>query len=90
MKDRFGLLGVKTADITVLTKTFVATTEPENLKCVLASKFSSYGLGEHRKKSLGPLLGEGIFTTDGHEWVFSFSSIEQVFFSCDKPFQSDM
>ena len=90
MKDRFDLLGVKTADITVLTKTFVATTEPENLKYVLASNFSSYGLGEHRKKSLGPLLGEGIFTTDGHEWVLSFSSIEQVFFSCDKPFQSDM
>ena len=71
MKDRFELLGVRTAHIDILTRRFVATVEPENLKCVLASDFRSYGLSKESKKLLRPLLGDGIFTTDGEEWVLS-------------------
>ena len=71
MKDRFELLGVRTAQIDILTRRFVSTVEPENLKCVLASDFRNYGLSKERKKLLRPLLGEGIFTTDGEEWVLS-------------------
>lgn len=73
MKDRFDILGVNTAHIMILTRTFVATTEPENLKCVLASDFRSYSLATGRKEWLRPFLGKGIFTTDGKEWVL-FSS----------------
>ena len=71
MKGRFDLLGVKTAHIDILTTRFVATIEPENLKCVLASDFRNYSLSKERKKLLRPLLGNGIFTTDGDEWVLS-------------------
>ena len=71
MNDRFHLLGVKTAHIDILTRRFVATIEPENLKCVLASDFRNYSLSKERKKLLRPLLGDGIFTTDGEEWVLS-------------------
>ena len=71
VKKRFDLLGVNTVHITILTRTFVATIEPENLKCVLASEFRNFSLGKERKLLLGPLLGEGIFTTDGKEWVLS-------------------
>lgn len=66
-KERFDLLGFNTARISILTRTFVATVEPENLKCVLASDFRSYSLGDERKMLMRPLLGEGIFTTDGRE-----------------------
>ena len=66
-KDRLDLLGVNTAHITILSMTFVVTIEPENLKCVLASDFRNYSLGDLRKKMLKPFLGEGIFTTDGEE-----------------------
>jgi len=49
----------------VLGKTFVSTIEPENLKSVLATDFKNWRVGNERKKFLGPLLGEGIFTSDG-------------------------
>lgn len=66
-KGHFDRLGFNTVQISILTRTFVATIEPENLKCVLASDFRSYSLGDERKKMMRPLLGEGIFTTDGTE-----------------------
>ena len=92
MKGRFDLLGVNTAHLKILTRTFVATLEPENLKCVLASDFRSYSLSKERKELLRPILGDGIFTTDGEAWVllssffFStiFSLIAQVFGSSDR------
>lgn len=66
-KGRFDLLGVNTVHVSLLGTTLVATTEPENLKSVLASDFRSYSLGDDRKKMLRPLFGEGIFTTDKQE-----------------------
>ena len=78
MKGRFDVLGVNTAEINILTRTFIATIEPENLKCVLASDFRSYSLGDERKQSMRPVLGKGIFTTDGKEWVV-FSSSNKSF-----------
>lgn len=72
-KGRFDILGVKTAKLSLFGMTFVSTLEPENLKCVLSTDFQSYSLGDNRKKLMRPVLGEGIFTTDGKEWVlFSF------------------
>lgn len=68
-KDMFDLLAAHTVRMSVLTMTVVATVEPENLKCVLASDFGSYSLGDGRKKLMRPVFGEGIFTTDGKEWV---------------------
>lgn len=63
------MLGVNTAHIRILTTTFISTSEPENLKSVLASDFRSYSLGDARKSFMRPVFGEGIFTTDGKEWV---------------------
>ena len=79
-KCRFDLLGVKTAHIDILTRRFVATIEPENVKCVLASDFRNYSLSKERKKFLRPLLGDGIFTTDGEEWVLSSFVLRRPFF----------
>ena len=79
-KTLFDILGVKTAQISILRMRIVATVEPENLKCVLSTDFRSYSLGDNRKKLMRPVLGEGIFTTDGKEWVpFCFLLI---FFPC--------
>ena len=86
MKSKFDLLGVNTAQISILTMKFVATVEPENLKCVLSSDFRSYSLGDKRKALMRPVLGEGIFTTDGKEWVLFFFS--SSFFSCLQQFIS--
>ncbi|KAI4207639.1 MAG: hypothetical protein LQ346_000446 [Caloplaca aetnensis] len=58
---------------------FFFTTEPENIKSVLATDFKSYGVGGQRKKALKPLLGEGIFTTDGAAWQQSRELLRPCF-----------
>ena len=46
----------------------IQTLEPENLKTMLALDFKKWGLGNRRKETFVPLLGHGIFTTDGAAW----------------------
>ena len=46
----------------------VQTLEPENLKTILALDFKKWGLGSRRRAAFVPLLGHGIFTTDGAAW----------------------
>ncbi|KAL8715116.1 MAG: hypothetical protein Q9220_001073 [cf. Caloplaca sp. 1 TL-2023] len=47
------------------------TIEPQNLKAMLAVNFKDWNLPDRRKAALGPLLGDGIFTTDGSAWQHS-------------------
>lgn len=46
----------------------VFTVEPENLKTIMALDFKKWSLGNRRKDAFVPLLGHGIFTTDGAAW----------------------
>ena len=55
---------------TAMGRVFINTIDPENIKAVLATNFNDYGLG-HRLHTFGPLLGRGIFTTDGAHWEHS-------------------
>lgn len=64
--ERFG----KTLEFTLLGRSIISTIEPENIKTVLATSFKDYGLGQ-RQRAFGPLLGQGIFTTDGAQWEHS-------------------
>lgn len=61
------------------TQPFVATTDPENIKTVLAVRFKDYNIGSVRAPRLGPLLGRGIFVTDGQEWAHSRSMLRPNF-----------
>ena len=56
----------------------IGTSEPENIKAILATKFEDYSLG-FRFATLGPLLGRGIFTTDSIEWENSRALIRPNF-----------
>ena len=47
------------------------TTEPEIIKTVLGTKFKDWNLPDRRKTAFIPLLGHGIFTTDGAAWQHS-------------------
>ncbi|KAM3079541.1 hypothetical protein ACMFMG_005960 [Clarireedia jacksonii] len=49
---------------------FFNTIEPENLKTILATNFKDYNLST-RSIAFEPLLGPGIFTTDGIQWEHS-------------------
>lgn len=61
-----------------LTSHVIGTSEPENIKTILATKFEDYSLG-FRLAALGPLLGRGIFTTDFKEWETSRALVRPNF-----------
>ena len=48
----------------------IFTVEPENIKSILSIDFKDYSLG-HRTQHFEPLLGRGIFDTDGDHWAMS-------------------
>ena len=57
-----------TIKLNILGTTIYATIEPENLKTIMATKFKDWNLPDQRKSCFVPLLGHGIFTTDGAAW----------------------
>lgn len=57
---------------------FVITCEPENIKTILSLRFKDYGLAG-RIDAMGPLLGHGIFTTDGEHWAQSRAMVRPNF-----------
>lgn len=54
------------------------TREPENVKAVLATNFKDFGIGQ-RFRAMGPLLGQGIFTSDGALWEHSRALVRPSF-----------
>jgi hypothetical protein len=66
----------------------MATIEPENVKTILALKFKDFELGEGRKEGLWPLLGHGIFTSDGEAWYVCHSPIHHKDFIVLPPINS--
>jgi cytochrome P450 len=59
-------------------ESFFNTIDPENVKALLATNFKDFGLGQ-RLDAFGPLLGEGIFTTDGAQWEHSRALVRPNF-----------
>jgi cytochrome P450 len=52
-------------------KRVINTSEPENIKALLATQFKDFGMPTMRNNALAPVFGHGIFTTDGKEWETS-------------------
>ncbi|PYI15711.1 cytochrome P450 [Aspergillus violaceofuscus CBS 115571] len=75
--DRFEAYG-NTFQARRLGTTVIATRDPENVKTILSLRFKDYGLGD-RIHSFGPLLGHGIFTTDGEHWAQSRAMVRPNF-----------
>lgn len=72
--DRFGSTYMRHG----LGSDVIMTTDPENIKAILATQFTDFGLGE-RHKALYPLLGDGIFTLDGKGWSHSRALLRPQF-----------
>lgn len=47
----------------------IHTYHPSNIQAILAHKFDHFELGHLRRDVFFPLLGNGIFTSDGKEWA---------------------
>jgi cytochrome P450 len=77
--DRFQMMGSNTFTASVAGESFVSTIEPENIKHVLAVQFKDFDIGYKRHRAFYPLLGNGIFTTDGHDWENSRALVRPNF-----------
>ncbi|KAF8861474.1 cytochrome P450 52A12 [Acephala macrosclerotiorum] len=53
----------------------LSTIEPENLKSILSTNFTSYSFGSKRNNALEPFLGASIFTLSGSDWQHSRAMI---------------
>lgn len=62
----------------IFTRNLISTTEPENLKAMLATQFKDFCLG-NRHEEFFPLLGDGIFTLDGAGWTHSRALLRPQF-----------
>lgn len=69
-QQRFHKLGANTFLTRMLQHPMIATCEPENVKTVLSLKFKDYSFG-NRYHAFAPLLGDGIFNSDGEKWANS-------------------
>ncbi|KAF1978677.1 cytochrome P450 [Bimuria novae-zelandiae CBS 107.79] len=69
-QKRYRDMGVNTFLTKIQFRPMIATCEPENVKAVLSKNFKDYSLG-NRNHSFGPLLGDGIFNSDGEKWANS-------------------
>ncbi|KAK3639875.1 hypothetical protein LTR56_012255 [Elasticomyces elasticus] len=65
---RFDKQGSRTMRLVLLGRPVIITQEPENLKTIQAIDFKKWSLGSRRIIAFRPLLGQGIFTSDGADW----------------------
>ncbi|KAI9875794.1 MAG: hypothetical protein M1830_007994 [Pleopsidium flavum] len=66
---RFKVEGTWTyAHATLFGEQVIHTAEPRNVQTILATRFNDFEIGKRRHGQFGPLLGYGIFTSDGAAW----------------------
>ena len=59
--------------------TVIHTMDPKNIQTVLATEFTSFGVSPTRQISAEPLIGRGVFTSDGKFWEWSRSLGKPLF-----------
>ncbi|OIW27860.1 cytochrome P450 [Coniochaeta ligniaria NRRL 30616] len=69
----------ETYQLNMLGTVGIMTRDPEIIKTVLSTHFKDYSLDAERKKALKPLLGNGIFATDGQVWAHSRAVLRPQF-----------
>ncbi|KUJ19721.1 n-alkane-inducible cytochrome P450 [Mollisia scopiformis] len=57
----------------------IHTTEPENIKHILATAFDDFKFSSFRVNAMIPLFGKGIFTSDGARWSHSRAVLRPSF-----------
>lgn len=58
----------------------IDTVDPKNIEAVLATQFTSFGMGD-RPDVWKPFIGPGIFTQDGEDWKHSRDLLRPLFLS---------
>jgi cytochrome P450 len=71
--------GGQTSQVELLGDTLIITIDPKNVQTILALKFDDFELGPNRNEALRPLLGHGIFASDGTAWERSRALLRPSF-----------
>lgn len=81
VRERYARIngGVNSYSQLLLGDVTINTSEPENIKAILATQFKDFNLPQRRKDAFQPLLGHGIFSTDGKEWEISRALLRPSF-----------
>ena len=79
MKERCAKMGTLTHEYKVLGTTGFMTIDPKNIQAILATQFHDFEIGQMRIKNFQPLLGTGIFTSDGKQWEHSRAMLRPQF-----------
>ena len=64
----FNELGHETFEQNFLGTLNFVTIDPKNIQALLATQFNDFEIGEARRGTFFPMLGNGIFTSDGKNW----------------------
>jgi cytochrome P450 len=78
MQGRYLQTG-NTFQSTILGRSYIFTIDPRNVQTVLALKFKDFDLGDNRNYAFRPLLGQGIFCSDGPIWEHSRALVRPNF-----------
>ncbi|GME52339.1 Cytochrome p450 family protein [Neofusicoccum parvum] len=70
---------VTTFQDVVFGQTNIFTCEPRNVQAVLATQFRDFELGSARNGNFEPMLGHGIFASDGKQWEHSRAMLRPQF-----------
>jgi cytochrome P450 len=76
---RFQDLGAWTFRASVLGTSTTFTADEKNIQAILATQFNDFDIGPVRRANFSPLLGNGIFTQDGHSWQHSRAMMRPQF-----------
>lgn len=68
-----------THTVRFLSQEIIATAEPQNAKTILATSFNDFEIGQRRRTTFAPVLGDGIFTLDGAGWEHSRALLRPQF-----------
>ena len=79
VQQRYKSMGDRTFQHFILGNQAFTTNDPKNVQAILATQFKDFGLGERRQGTFKPLLGFGIFTTDGKVWEHSRAMMRPQF-----------
>ena len=70
---------IHTVQVHVLDYILNLTRDPENVKACFSSQSSDFDIGVHRTQSWKPLVGVGIFTSQGETWKHSRALVRPQF-----------
>lgn len=76
--ERFQRVKKKTITRSIWGRSVIETIAGENIKALISTQFNDYGIG-HRHQVFRPLLGNGIFASEGERWKVSRELLKPQF-----------